>query len=374
MRRLNRDRLTAILVLSPSILLIAVFIYGFIGQTIYTSLTDWGKDPNKPPLAADVKIAFIGLKNYQDLFTSLLNNRFRIDIVNTVFFTVLFLVGCLGLGLIMAVLLDQKIRGEGIFRTVFLFPMALSFVVTGTVWRWLFQPNGGINVLPTMVGLEPLKFQWFIDKTKILSFSWRDVIFALAVLVILVMLYFSVRSWLSRRRMVAVYLFVGLGLLGGLAFSAAVNVPASVARESHGLNVAIIAVVIAAIWQMSGYTMAIYLAGLRGIPEELREAARVDGCNEFQVYRHVILPLLQPITLSAAIILGHISLKIFDLVFVMAGGNNLQVDVPGINMYLTSFRENNFATGSAIAVIMLVMVAVIIIPYLFNALRGETQA
>src|SRR5690349_3966538 len=93
MRRLNRDRLTAILVLSPSLLLIAVFVYGFIGQNIYTSLTDWGKDPNKPALAANVQISFIGLKNYQDLFTGLLNNRFRVDLVNTVFFTVLFLVG-----------------------------------------------------------------------------------------------------------------------------------------------------------------------------------------------------------------------------------------------------------------------------------------
>ena len=117
--------------------------------------------------------------------------------------------------------------------------------------------------------------------------------------------------------------------------------------------------------------MAIYLAGLRGIPDELREAARVDGCSEVQVYRYVIWPLLQPITLSAASILGHISLKIFDLVYVMAGENNLLVDVPGINMYLTAFRSNNFALGSAIAVIMLLLVAVIIVPYLVTSLRKE---
>src|SRR4051812_14335344 len=372
MRRMNKERLTAILVISPSILLLVVFIYGFIGQTIYTSMTDWGKDPNKPPLAANVQISFIGLKNYQDLFTGLLNNRFRLDLVNTVFFTVLFLVFCLGLGLFLAILLDQKIKGESIFRTIFLFPMALSFVVTGTVWRWLFQPNSGLNVLPTLLGQPALTTQWFIDTGKLLSFSWQQVLIGVGVIILLILLFLV--SSRNRSNASRVYLTLVFGLVGGIFIAGAINLPASVARETHGFNVAIIAIVIAAVWQMSGYTMAIYLAGLRGIPEELREAARVDGCNEFQVYRHVVLPLLQPITFSAAIILGHISLKIFDLVYVMAGGNSRQVDVPGINMYITAFFGNNFAMGSAIAVIMLIMVAVIIIPYLFNALRGDPQS
>ncbi len=373
MPRMTRDRRIAILMIAPSILLLAVFIYGFNAQTVYTSLTDWG-DPRKPALSANVKVDFIGLKNYQDLFTSLLNNRFRLDLVNTVFFTALFLIVCLGLGLLMAILIDQKVRGEAVFRTIFLFPMALSFVVTGTVWRWLFQPNGGINVLPTMIGLQPLTLQWFIDKTKLVTFPWRDVWYIVGTFVLWLMLTFlGLRSWRSNRRRSAAFWLIAVFVVGGLFFTAGINVPASVANEKHGLNVAIVSIVLAAVWQMSGYTMAIYLAGLRGIPEELREAARVDGCNHFQEYRYIVFPMLQPITLSAAIILGHISLKIFDLVYVMAGGNNLQVDVPGINMYLTAFQANNFAQGSAIAVIMLLMVAVIIIPYLFTALRGETQ-
>jgi len=107
-----------------------------------------------------------------------------------------------------------------------------------------------------------------------------------------------------------------------------------------------ISVVVAATWQMSGYTMAMYLAGLRSIPEELREAARVDGATEFQVYRHVILPLLRPITLSAVIVLGHISLKIFDLVVSMTGpGPAFATDVPAFFMWDTTFRGNNFARG-----------------------------
>lgn len=370
--RMTRDRWTAILMISPSIILLAIFVYGFIGQTVYASMSDWG-DPAKAGLAANPEISFIGLKNFEALFGSLLQYRFRVDLVNTVFFTLFFLIACLGLGLLMAILIDQKIKGEGIFRTVFLFPMALSFVVTGTVWRWLFAPNGGLNMLPTVIGLPPAKYEWFIDRNQILQFGWADMLRVFFGLVILALLAYAARAWFKKRRYAAIIAgIIGLSTLGWF-LSAGGNVTAVSPTERHGMNVAVLSIVLAATWQMSGYTMAMYLAGLRGIPEELREAARVDGCTEFQVYRFVVLPLLQPITLSAVIILGHISLKIFDLVYVMAGDTNLRVDVPGINMYLTSFRANNFGLGAAMAIIMLLMVAVIIVPYLINTFRSEVQ-
>src|SRR5579859_2272278 len=176
MRRMSSDRRLAILMISPSILLLAIFVYGFIAKTAYISLTDWGNpDPVKAaalhqtdgsasitvggvtqslndyrashndcqtadPLSENPCVDFVGLRNYAQLFTSLIpGNRFRIDLVNEIFFTIIFLIVCLGLGLFMATLLDRKIRGESVFRTIFLFPMALSFVVTGVVWRWLFS-------------------------------------------------------------------------------------------------------------------------------------------------------------------------------------------------------------------------------------------
>jgi len=133
-------------------------------------------------------------------------------------------------------------------------------------------------------------------------------------------------------------------------------------------------VAIAATWQMSGYVMAMYLAGLRGIPEELREAARVDGASELEIYRHIIVPLLQPITLSAIIILGHISLKIFDLVTAMTGpGPAFSTDVPALFMFNTTFQGNHFAQGASIALILLVMVAVLVVPYLVYSARTEVQ-
>ncbi len=137
-------------------------------------------------------------------------------------------------------------------------------------------------------------------------------------------------------------------------------------------DVGIKAVAIAAFWQMSGYVMALYLAGLRSIPDELREAARVDGANEFQIYRHIILPMLWPITLSAIIILGHIALKIYDLVVAMTGeGVGFSTDVPAYFMWVTTFQANRFAQGAGIATILLVMVAVLIVPYLVYTSRKE---
>jgi len=139
--------------------------------------------------------------------------------------------------------------------------------------------------------------------------------------------------------------------------------------EPHGFNLAFVGIILAAVWQMAGYTMALYLAGLTGIPEELREAAVVEGANEWQLYTRIILPMMAPITLSATIVLGHISLKIFDLVFAMAGPDNSWTDVPALLMFITTFRGNQFAKGAAIGVILLLLVALIIVPYLRSQLR-----
>ena len=298
-RRISRDRLISLALIAPSILAIAVFVYGFIGWTGFISLTKWAD------LLPDYR--WNGLANYQRLFFN--DERFRQTLLNNTIFTIFFIVACLGLGLLLAIILDRKIRGEGLFRTIFLFPMAVSFIVTGVVWRWILNPGTadrvtGINQLFDNAGLGFLKWDWFLD-----------------------------RQW------------------------------------------GILAVVLAAVWQMSGYTMAMFLAGLRAIPDDLREAARVDGASESDVLWYITLPLLKPILVSSVIILGHISLKIFDLTSAMkVGGASKPGDVPGFYMYETTFRGNNFARGAAIAIIMLVFVAVLIIPYLISTFRSEAEA
>ncbi len=287
------DRFVPVLLLAPSALLIALFVYGFIAYTGFVSLTAWrGIVPD---------YTFVGLQQYQQLFDL---ERFQADLSNTVRFTALFLSISIVLGLGAALLLDQRLRGTVFFQNVFLFPLAISFVVTGTVWRWVFNPNYGINLLLERAGLGFLASDWLTN-----------------------------------------------------------------------VDTALYAVVIAAVWQMSGFCMAMFLAGLRSIPEELREAAQVDGATWFQTFRHIILPLLNPILLAAVIILGHISLKIFDLVFVMTfGGPGFATDMPGLHMFIATFRQNLYARGAAIATVLLLMVAVLIVPYLIWQQREERRA
>ncbi|HLT59409.1 MAG TPA: sugar ABC transporter permease, partial [Limnochordales bacterium] len=168
----RQDRLIAIAMIAPSLVLLAVFVYGFIGQTIFVSMSDWGRGA---ALAVNPELSFVGLANFRDLFTGVLDVRFRQDLVNMLAFSVLFVGGCLVMGLLLATLLEQGVRGEGFFRTVFLFPMSLSFIVTGTIWRWMLQPRGGVNVLPTLVGLPRMEFAWLTSRDQVWQWNWQDV-------------------------------------------------------------------------------------------------------------------------------------------------------------------------------------------------------
>lgn len=301
-RSLTKDHMIAIGFLIPSILLVGVFVYGFIGWTGYVSLSNWNS------LVPD--FSFVGLKNYLYLFGDF---RFQADLRNTLFFTIMFILAVIVVGQILAILLDQKIQQESLFRNIFFFPMALSFVVTGVVWQWLLNPSTGVNLFLAKLGLDS---KWYTDTTIFPGISWGKIEF--------------------------------------------------------GIPIAMIAVVIAAVWQMTGFSVAMYLAGLRGVPEEVREAARMDGANEFQVYWKIIMPILRPITVSVIIIMAHISLKIFDLIYAMTGpGANFVTDVPGVYMYETTFRGNYYANGAAIAVVMLLAVAIFIVPYLWSSRKED---
>jgi glucose/mannose transport system permease protein len=284
------DMLLATLAITPSIVAIAVFIYGFILWTGYISLVNWND--------ALPDYTFVGLRNFQRLFDT---ERFRIDMRNTAVFAALFITQCLVVGFGLAVLLDQKIKGEALFRTIFLFPFAVSSVVTGVAWRWLMTPSSGLNRLFEYAGLDFLKNGWFSDP-----------------------------------------------------------------------RIGISAVTIASSWQMSGYVMALYLAGLRSIPAEVREAAAIDGASGFALYRHIIVPLLTPVTLSAAIILGTISLRLFDITAVMtSSGQGFSTDTPAFFMFQTTFQSNRFSQGSAIAVVMLLLALLLIIPHMIISSRTE---
>jgi glucose/mannose transport system permease protein len=297
-------RMAPILMILPSFVVIGIFVYGFIAWTGYVSFTDWNtlvKSSN-----------WIGFDNYRFLFQDF---RFQSDLRNTLFFTVLFIGLSMMVGLFLARIVDTKVRGETFFRNVFIFPMALSFIVTGVVWQWILSPKTGVNLILKNIGFTHVP-DWFVS-TQIIP-------------------------------------------------------KVHIGQIDFGIPMAIIAVVLAAVWQMTGFAMAMYLAGLRAVPEDLREAARVDGAAERQIFRKVILPQLKPISMSLIIILAHVSLKIFDLIYAMTGpGAMFVTDVPGMYMFETTFRGNHYAQGAGIAMVMLLLVSLVIVPYLISAFRKE---
>ena len=168
----RREQITAALTILPSIILLGIFVYGFIANSVYMSTTDWGQSA---AMSLNPQIESVGLENYRELFTGFLNVRFRQDLANMFFFTVLFVTLTLLVGLLLATIVDQLIWGEAFFRTVFLYPMSLSMVVTGTIWRWMLQPRGGINFLPTLIGLPPGEFLWLSSREQKLVFDWSHI-------------------------------------------------------------------------------------------------------------------------------------------------------------------------------------------------------
>ncbi len=282
------------LLVSPSILLIGVFVYGLIGWNIKVSLSDWRE--------ANHTSGWAGLAAYRELRSDPVWTE---NVHHILMFTATFIVGALLVGLVLAFLLEKGVKGEGFFRSVYLFPMAVSFIAAGVVWRWLMNPApgdraSGLNVIFSKVGIG--SNQWYLD-------------------------------------------------------------------PHYGMA----AMAMPAIWALGGYIMALYLAGFRGVPEELREAARMDGASEYRVYRHVVFPFLRPVTLGALIILGHISIKVFDLI-VAIGGKQLVTQVPAVYMWIQIYDARDYAKGAAIATLLLIAISILIIPYLIYTVRSERNA
>lgn len=348
-------------------ILIGLFVYGFIGNTVWISMTDWG---GNGALAINPEKNFVGIRNYIELFTGFLDARFRQDLVNAVFYSLSLLIGAIGLGMFIAILLDRKPKGEDFLRTVFLYPMSLSFIVSGTIWRWLLAPQGGVNLLPTYVGMEPLSFKWLSSKTTILQFNWQNLLqvsIYMVAFVLIIIGFFIIRN--NRRKALNFFLIPGIVLGIGAWLGGDILPKAIFMEEFHGFNMATLGIIIATVWQYSGYTMALYLAGFNGISQDLHDAAMLDGANEVSYYRHIAIPMLKPITISAVIILSHISLKMFDLIFSMTGPDNAETGHPALNMYLTTFRANDFAKGAAIAIVLFLLAATFIVPYLVTSYK-----
>ncbi len=277
------------LVLSPSLAMMLVFVYGFILFSVYLSFTDSRILPS---------FGWVGWENYNKLWRL---SHWETSLINMGIFASLYIVICTCIGLGLAIFLDQKIRGEGVLRPIYLYPMALSFIVTGTAWKWFLDPG---------IGLENVMHTW----------GWTSFEF----------------DWIKNR------------------------------------DFAIYTVVLAAVWQTSGFVMAMFLAGLRGIDNEILRAAQMDGASNWNLYRRIIIPQLRPAFLSAFVILSHLAIKTFDLVIALTGGGpGRATELPATFMYSYTFTRNQMGIGAASATIMLMTIAAIMIPYLYAELREK---
>jgi glucose/mannose transport system permease protein len=279
------------IVVSPLFAASLFFVYGFIAWTIYISFTKSGVMPN---------YTFDGIAQYERLWAT---PRWYIALKNLFIFSSLFIAGSTIIGIFLAILLDQRIRVEGVIRTIYLYPMALSFIVTGTIWKWILNPGVGIENLMHLAGFEQFKFDWLVNS-----------------------------------------------------------------------DFAIYAVVIAGVWQSSGYAMALFLAGLRSVDDEVLKAAAIDGAGPIRTYSSIVLPMMRPVFLSTIIILAHLAIKSFDLVIALTGGGpGYATDMPATFMYSFAFQRSELGVAAASAVMMLVTVTAIIVPYLYSELRRGAQ-
>ena len=246
------------IVISPSFAVILWFVYGFILWTFYVSFT---KSKMLP------RYDFWGIDQHFRLWS---NPRWFTAVENLLIFTVLFVLICILIGILLSILLDQKIRAEGFLRTIYLYPMALSFIVTGTAWKWMLNPTMGIEKLVTDWGFNDFTFDWLVSR-----------------------------------------------------------------------EMSIYTIVIAAVWQSSGFVMALFLAGLRSIDDEIIKAAKIDGANLFSIYFTIILPMMRPVFMSSIVILLHISIKSYDLVIALtAGGPGTSSDMPAVFMTQMAFHRS----------------------------------
>ncbi|WP_458527095.1 carbohydrate ABC transporter permease [Onishia taeanensis] len=277
------------LVLAPSIAVSLFFVYGFMIWTFVLSLTNSRMLPSYD---------FVGFAQYAQLMA---NDRWWVAATNLVVFGGLFVGICLAIGVGLAILLDQRIRQEGSLRTVYLYPMALSFIVTGVVWKWLLNPSLGLQAMVRGWGFQDFTFDWLVDP-----------------------------------------------------------------------DMAVYTLVIAAVWQASGFVMALFLAGLRGIDDSIIKAAQLDGASLPRIYARVVMPCLRPVVFSAVMILSHIAIKSFDLVVALTGGGpGYASDLPATFMYTHAFSRAQIGLGSASAMLMLGGVLAILIPYLYSELRSR---
>tara|TARA_R100000365_G_scaffold1547_1_gene5238 strand:+ start:2816 stop:3751 length:936 start_codon:yes stop_codon:yes gene_type:complete len=291
-KQLFTRNLAAKFAATPMVVTVLVVFVGCTGWTIWYSFTGSRLLPNN---------TFVGLEQYQRLFAS---SRWNISIRNLFIFGCFSLVFTMVIGFVLAVLMDQKIRFESAFRTIMLYPFALSFIVTGLVWQWIMNPTLGLQGTMRNLGWESFRFDWIAQSDMV-----------------------------------------------------------------------IYALLIAGLWQGTGFVMVLMLAGLRGIDEEIWKASRIDGIPTWRTYLFIVLPMMRGVLVTAVVIVGSGIVRLYDLVVALTrGGPGIASEVPAKYVYDYMFTAGNIGQGLAASTMMLLTVMIIIIPWAYLEFGGGKKS
>ncbi len=235
---------------------------------------------------------FVGFAQYDRLFNT---SRWNKSVENIAIYGVVSLCFSLVVGFVLAAFMDQKIRFENTFRTIYLYPFALSFIVTGLVWQWILNPTLGLQKAVRDLGWESFTFDLI---------AHRDTV--------------------------------------------------------------IFALLIAGIWQGTGFVMALMLAGLRGVDDEIWKAARVDGIPKWKTYIFVVIPMMRGVFITTLVIIASGIVRLYDLVVALtAGGPGIASEVPAKYVYDFMFARGNIGQALAASTVMLTTVLIILIPWIY---------
>lgn len=275
-----------------SIPMVVTALVIFLGCTVWTITYSFTNSKLLP------RLNFVGFDQYEKLWAS---SRWLVSIKNLMIYGVSTLVFSLLIGFVLAALLDQKIRFEGVFRSVLLYPFALSFIVTGLVWQWVLNPDYGVQNFVRSLGWESFTFNPLFDP-KLVIFG----------------------------------------------------------------------ILIAGLWQGTGFIMVLMLAGLRGIDEEIWRASRVDGIPAWKTYLFIVIPMMRPVFVTTLVIIASGIVRVYDLVVAQtSGGPGIASEIPAKYVYDQLFHAQSLGQGFAASTTMLLSVLIILIPWAYLEFGGK---
>ncbi len=272
--------ITPYLFIGPMIGGLLLFRIGPIFASFLMSFTNWNIRTNP---------TWVGLANYQELLSS---DVFWLVLRNTFVFVLTYVPGAMILGLLMALLVNQKLKGIAFFRGLYFMPFITSMVAVALAWNWIFSTRYGVlnGMLTTFFGIQ------------------------------------RGPAWLS------------------------------------DTNLTLWVLIVVSIWKSAGFQMMVFLAGLQGIPQNIIEAARIDGANRLQIFRHIVLPLLSPVTFFVLIVSIIDAFKTFEVTYTMTqGGPRGSSSTLAYFIYQNAFVYQRMGYASSIAYVLVLLIAIVTI-------------